>query len=245
VTAADRPDVIPELQRLGASAWPTFLDHDPIVNAYWQFLYELVPDYQFGLVDEADSVIAVGNSIPIVWDGDERNLPAGGIDAVLSEGIEDARRGVAPTAASALMIVIRPDRLGQGLSATCIRAMAELSRRHGLETLAAPVRPTNKHRYPLIPMQRYARWRRADGALFDPWLRVHERVGGRPVGVASAAMTVRGSVGEWETWTEMTMPQTGSYVVPGALVPVEIDVERDEGLYIEPAFWMLHRCGTG
>ena len=30
------------------------------------------------------------------------------------------------------------------------------------------------------------------------------------------------------------------YVVPGALVPVEIDRERDEGLYVEPNVWMVH-----
>lgn len=242
VTAADRPDLIPELLALGAAAWPAFLDHDAVVNEYWRFLYELVPGYQFGLIDQVDGTVAMGNSVPIVWDGDRRSLPAGGIDAVLADGITSARLGVSPTAASALMIVVRPDRLGRGLSTLCIRAMAELAQRHGLEALVAPVRPTQKHRYPLIPMERYARWRRPDGALFDPWLRVHERVGGEPICVAPAAMTVRGRVGDWEAWTGMHLPQTGSYVVPGALVPVEIDVERDDGLYIEPAFWMLHRC---
>jgi len=29
-------------------------------------------------------------------------------------------------------------------------------------------------------------------------------------------------------------------VVPGALVPVEIDRERDEGLYLQPDVWMVH-----
>jgi hypothetical protein len=28
--------------------------------------------------------------------------------------------------------------------------------------------------------------------------------------------------------------------VPGALVPVEVDHERDDGLYIEPNVWMVH-----
>ena len=28
--------------------------------------------------------------------------------------------------------------------------------------------------------------------------------------------------------------------VPGALVPVEIDREREEGLYVEPNVWMVH-----
>jgi hypothetical protein len=32
-------------------------------------------------------------------------------------------------------------------------------------------------------------------------------------------------------------------VVPDALVPVEIDRERDEGLYVEPNVWMVHSAG--
>jgi hypothetical protein len=52
VTAADRPDLIPEIRRLGASPWPDFLNHDEVVNEYWRFLYELVPDYQFALLEQ-------------------------------------------------------------------------------------------------------------------------------------------------------------------------------------------------
>jgi hypothetical protein len=63
------------------------------------------------------------------------------------------------------------------------------------------------------------------------------------VKVAPHSMRVPGSVGEWEEWTEMTFPETGAYVVPGALVPVEIDRERDEGLYEEPNVWMVHPAG--
>jgi hypothetical protein len=38
----------------------------------------------------------------------------------------------------------------------------------------------------------------------------------------------------------MAFPESGQYVVEGALVPVEIDRERDRGLYVEPNVWMLH-----
>ena len=111
---------------------------------------------------------------------------------------------------------------------------------HGLASLVAPVRPTEKHRYPLIAMERYASWRRADGSLFDPWLRTQERVGGIGAGVASESMTIRGSVAEWEDWTGLPIQETGSYPVPGALVPVEIDREGDMGVYVEPNYWMVH-----
>ena len=53
-------------------------------------------------------------------------------------------------------------------------------------------------------------------------------------------MRVEGSVSDWESWTGMRFPETGHYVVPGALVPVAIDVERDTGLYLEPNVWMVH-----
>lgn len=205
-------------------------------------LHELVPDYQFAFLDEqTGSPAAIGNSIPIRWDGDPATLPTRGIDAVLEDGVDCLRQGAPPTAAAALTIVVVADRLGKGISGSAVRAMAEVARRHGLSDLVAPVRATDKHRYPLIPMQRYIRWRRDDGWSFDPWIRVHQQVGGEILGAAPEAMRITGMVSDWERWTRMAFPETGSYVVPGALVPVEIDRERDLGDYREPACWMRHR----
>jgi hypothetical protein len=34
---------------------------------------------------------------------------------------------------------------------------------------------------------------------------------------------ISGTVAEWEEWTGMRFPDSGAYVVPGALVPVDID----------------------
>jgi hypothetical protein len=121
-----------------------------------------------------------------------------------------------------------------------IERMGEIGRAHGLDTLIAPVRPTLKHLSPLTPMERYIAWRRPDGMLFDPWLRTHERLGADIVKVASESTTVTGTVAEWEEWTEMTFPESGTYVVSGALVPIEIDREQDEGVYVEPNVWMVH-----
>jgi hypothetical protein len=142
------------------------------------------------------------------------------------------------------MIVVAPERLGQGLSARAIKAMAEVVSRHGLSDLVAPVRPIDKHLYPLIAMERYIRWRRDDGLPFDSWIRVHMRVGGEILGCAPAAMLVTGSVTEWEAWTGMAMPDSGAYVVPGALVPVSIERERDLGEYLEPGCWMRHHVAA-
>jgi hypothetical protein len=106
--------------------------------------------------------------------------------------------------------------------------------------LVAPVRPSLKHLYPLTPIERYVEWRREDGLLFDPWLRAHERLGAEVLGIAEDSLVSEGTVAELEEWTGLQLPESGSYVVPGALVPVEIDVERNHGIYREPNVWMRH-----
>jgi GNAT superfamily N-acetyltransferase len=240
-TIAERPELLGKVQELGGSAWPRFLGHDETVNEWWRYLWELMPEYQFVLIEErSDDVLACGNAVPIVWDQDPGTLPEGGVDAVLPAAIEAIESGSPPSAASALMVVVREDMRGRGLSGACLEAMRGIATVHDLASLVAPVRPVEKHRYPLVALEEYARWRRPDGSHFDPWLRVHEQAGAVPVGVAPSSMRVSGTVGDWEDWTDMLFPGTGSYVVPGALVPVEIDRDRDEGVYVEPNLWMHH-----
>jgi hypothetical protein len=38
----------------------------------------------------------------------------------------------------------------------------------------------------------------------------------------------------------MCFPESGPYIVPGALQPVIIDRERDVGRYEDPNIWMRH-----
>jgi hypothetical protein len=117
--------------------------------------------------------------------------------------------------------------------------MRGLGRERGWE-LVAPVRPSLKQRYPLTPIERYIEWRRDDGLLFDPWLRSHERLGAEIVGIAQDSLVSEGSVTDFEEWCGLQFPESGEYVVEGALVPVEIDREHDRGVYREPNVWMRH-----
>ena len=166
-------------------------------------------------------------AVPAWWDGEAASLPNGGLDAVVEARFAEGTPE--PTALCALQILIAPECRGEGLSSRMIRRMAEIGRDHGLDTLIAPVRPTLKHLYPLTPMERYIGWRRADGTHFDPWLRTHERLGAEIVKVAPQSTSAPGSVAEWEEWAQMAFPETGAYVVPGALVPVEIDRRTRRG----------------
>jgi len=122
--------------------------------------------------------------------------------------------------------------------------MRGLAHERGWE-LVAPVRPSLKHRYPLTPIERYAEWRREDGLLFDPWLRAHERLGAEIIGIAQDSLVSEGTVAELEEWCGLQFPESGSYVVTGALVPVEIDRKNDRGAYREPNVWMRHPSPEG
>jgi hypothetical protein len=133
---------------------------------------------------------------------------------------------------------IVPSHRGTGLASVLLRRMSSLAAAHGLDSLIAPVRPTWKEHYPLTPIERYLRWRREDGLPYDPWLRTHERVGGKIVDPAPRSMTVTGSREEWEEWTGLQFPEDGDYVVPRALVPVRF--ENGRGTYVEPNVWMRH-----
>jgi GNAT superfamily N-acetyltransferase len=237
-TRAERPGKLPHADSL-AAPWPEFMYHDPVFERLFGRVIAEYAEFHFYVWDdEREEVVGAGNAIPGAWDGDGASLPDGGVDAVVEARF--AERTPTPTVLCALQILIAPECRGQGLSSRMIERMREIGRAHGLDTLIAPVRPNLKHRYPLTPIESYIAWRRPDGTLLDPWLRTHERLGAEIVKVAPESMRVAGTVAEWEQWAEMAFPETGSYVVPGALVPVEIDRERDEGLYLEPNVWMVH-----
>ena len=73
---------------------------------------------------------------------------------------------------------------------------------------------------------------------FDPWLRVHEVIGGRILALAPESMRITGSVTDWEQWTGMAFPEDGEYVLPGGLATLL--VEDGAGTHVEPNVWMLH-----
>jgi len=239
-TRAERTGSQPHIASMQVPLWPEFMYHDAVLERLFGRVISDYPEFQFyAWDDEREEVVGVGNTLPAAWDSRAETLPDDGIDAVVEGRFADDPP--TPNVLCALQILIAPEYRGQALSSRMIQRMAEIGREHGLDTLIAPVRPNLKHNYPLTPMERYIEWRRADGSLLDPWLRTHERLGAEIAKVAPESSRVPGTVAQWEKWTGMVFPESGSYVVPGALVPVEIDRERDEGLYVEPNVWMVHR----
>jgi hypothetical protein len=136
---------------------------------------------------------------------------------------------------------IRPGYQGGGLAAELLRLMRAVAERQGLGAVLACVRPSWKERYPLAPIDEYAHWTREDGLPFDPWIRVHVRLGAELSRPEPRSLRITGTVAEWESWTEMAFPVSGDYVFPQGLATVSIDREADRGLYFEPNVWLVHR----
>jgi GNAT superfamily N-acetyltransferase len=204
-TLAERPDFIDRLT-LVKDEWPEFMLHGNVAKALWRELRAWSMDFQWVLHDEeADEVVGLGNSIPLFWDGDVEHLPEG-FDAVLQASVRQHAEGRAPNTLSALQAAAAVKHRGRGLSGLLIQAMRTVAGAHGFEHLIAPVRPTWKDRYPLVPIERYMTWRRDDGLPFDPWLRLHERLGGRMLAPSPGSTRITGTVAEWESWTGMAFP---------------------------------------
>jgi hypothetical protein len=102
-----------------------------------------------------------------------------------------------------------------------------------------------KERYPLTSIERYARWVRPDGRAFDPWIRVHLRLGGSILAPAPQSMRIIGTVTEWESWTDLAYPETGDYVFPHGLATLYVDRDADLGSYWEPNVWIVHEVALG
>jgi hypothetical protein len=121
-----------------------------------------------------------------------------------------------------------------------VQAVRAVTKSAGLQSLIIPLRPSEKHRYPLVRMDDYITWKTEQGLPFDAWLRVHARAGAKIIKVCHRSKTIRGTRIEWKQWTGMEFPQSGQYIIDGALNSIEINVEKDEGIYLEPNVWIVH-----
>ena len=221
--------------------WPEFMLHERVANENWHELLDRFPDYQFALYDaEEDRAAGMANSFPLRWDEALENLPEEGWDWAFQEAVANHRQGKTPNIHCAIQIIVRPDYRGKGLSSPMVEAVRAVTKSQGLGRLIIPLRLSEKPKYPLISLDDYITWKDEDGEPLDLWLRVHMREGARIVKVCHRAKTIRGTRLEWEQWTSMKFPQSGRYIIKGALEPIEINMEKDEGIYIEPNVWIVH-----
>ena len=184
--------------------------------------------------------MGAGNALTLAWDEPAESLPDEGWNWAMVQGVRDLEAGRTPTMGCALSVTIDPTRRGKQLSSVAVRAMKMLLQETGVRRFFAPVRPTTKARYPITPMASFITWKNAEGLPFDPWLRVHARLGATIIKPCNRSQPLAGTVAQWEDWLDLPLPATGDYVGPGLLAPLHVNREADEGVCWEPNVWMEH-----
>ena len=240
VSLAERPDLATAMLTMEAT-WPAYVRAEPLL-VDWAF--ERHAEHQLVVLDgEGDDEHVIGRAaaVPFAWDGELDSLPDTGWDEVLRQSMADTYAGRPLTAVCAPEIAIVPGLRARNLSGRTLVALNENARRLGFADLMAPVRPSNKHAEPELPIAEYVTRTREDGLPADAWLRVHVREGGEIVRICPASMAIAGSLAQWRDWTGLPFDTDGPVAVPGALTPVEVSVAHDRAVYIEPNVWIRHR----
>ncbi|MDK9739338.1 hypothetical protein KI655_18750 [Vibrio sp. D404a] len=239
-TLNKRDDLEFEVASLDDRSWPLFLQNGDAKS--WQHFYDELSEYVLVLTQE-EQLIAVGFTVPVIWDGNADNLPSS-IEEVLLNGLKVKRNNLAPNTLIPIGALVDNKVQGQGLSSKVLVEMKKLATSLDISSLVVPVRPTKKAQYPLQSIHDYATWKNGDGYLYDPWLRVHEKLGAEIIKIAECTLEVTNSIENWESWTKMVFPVSGEYIVKGALSSVRVDKNKDTATYLEPNVWMLHPMDT-
>ncbi|GAB2956651.1 hypothetical protein GCM10027280_51620 [Micromonospora polyrhachis] len=234
-----RPRPREQMTRLLTDGWPEFIFHDQATGRYLGQVRELFGDLELVLLDDGE-VVAAGWAVPLRWNGQVEDLPAGYTDCLV-RALAAYDAGDFPDTLAVLAAQVRFERRGDGLAGMLLTAFRQLAEEAGWEYVICPVRPTHKARYPLTPIGRYVEWTRPDGAPLDPWIRTHWRLGARVLATAPRSQVITGTVAEWQTWTGLAFPDSGDYVIPDGLSTLHIDREADQGVYVEPNVWLQHR----
>ncbi len=227
-----------------SNPWPTFMQQDLVADLWYDQLPVRYPELQLLAVDsdrDGDRVLARLNAVPFRWTGVDQDLPDRGWDFALGS----AFRPEMPTGATAVSLVearLDPSVAGRGLGAELLIAARKHVAALGYADLLAPIRPVAKHGEPWTPIAEYVSRTREDGTAFDPWLRTHLRLGGRVAKICPAAMTIAAGLADWRAWTSLPFDVSGPTVVEGALNPVQVSVENDHAVYVEPNVWIHHRA---
>jgi hypothetical protein len=232
----EKPELLNKINTINQKVWPEFMLHWDC--SAWSHLFSTFADYQILLTREED-ILAYGFTIPLYWGEKLIDIPDN-LKILIENGVETKEKGLKPNILLALAAVVSPKSKGEGLSYEIVKLMKELYINKNFDSLIVPVRPTLKSKYPLIPIENYAYWKKEDGLAFDPWLRVHDKLGGKILKTARTSMIITGKIKEWEEWSKLKIPESGKYIIEGALNPVEINYDQDIGIYSDPCIWVKY-----
>ncbi|MCK4258834.1 MAG: amino acid adenylation domain-containing protein, partial [Halanaerobiales bacterium] len=238
-TLSQLPEKKDDLDQIHSAAWPEYFIGDKTYLQYWNQIMVEFSKYQVLLLNNKDEVVAVGNVMPIYWDGTVENLPEGW-DSAVEKGFRDAANNVEPNTLLVLAGVVGEKYQNQGLGTLIIKAFKTIAHGFNLDQVLIPVRPTGKAQHPEMTFEKWCKEKRSDGLSKDNWIRIHERLGGKVLGIATESQYISGTVEEWKEWTGMKFSQSGEYFTKDSLQSIKIDLSRGIGEYYDPCIWVEH-----
>ena len=238
VSLAARPDLLEEFIALD-DLWQGFMLEDPYALLLGRVGLH-VASYAH-LLMEGDEVLGRTVTVPVTWSVED-DLPARGWDAAIESAVE-VLLSIAPARCTcALEVTLHRHTKGRGLGGEVLKLLREDAAARSLEGVIVPVRPTGKSSDPRQPMEDYLAGLRAEGRT-DPWLGVHESLGGEVAGVAELSMTISATFESWKSWTGIDPDEVdgAEMTVDGGLAPVLLDRGNRTGTYVEANVWCKHR----
>jgi GNAT superfamily N-acetyltransferase len=227
-----RPDELERSYAVENTVWAPF--NWEAAGAIVEEAYD--PALHLVAVTSDGEIVATINACPINWDGDPATLPAGGWSEIMDRF---NRNLIGPSRyASAVGASILPAYQGGGLAGQLLSGLRDQAFKLGYQALLAPVRPTNRWRMPHLHISEYEHVRLPDGRHFDPWVRVHERVGGRIIGSCAASARFSGSREQWEGWLGMRLPDNGDVLCDRTIGYLKL--VAGWGVLEEDSLWILH-----
>lgn len=233
-----RPDLAEEVERF-SDLWPKLVFRPEAGRQFLSVLTEHFPQFVLYICDPDDLMVAVAVGVPLAWDENPASLPKGWT-SILEKALDDQSQQQPSRILCALTGSMMKELEERQLFKYTLRAIKAVAARHQLSAVLAPVRPERKSDYPLIPIEQYVEWKNEDGSLFDPALRLHANEQASVLAIELQGAKVFGTVEEWESRFRLPFPDSGQYIVPGALTPITINRTNNTGLYVEPVVWMLH-----
>ncbi|WP_167957212.1 hypothetical protein [Anaerosporobacter faecicola] len=228
-----------EIQNINEKAWPKFMQGEKVMRSYWGFMLGNYSDCQKVLTHN-NKIVAVVNAAPFRLGDDVNALHEDGMYWGLKQVTHNYYSGEKLDTLLALQVVVNPEFRGNAISYECVEILKMIAREQGVDKVVIPLRPSLKHLYPLIDSREYISWKNDDGLPYDPWLRVHVKAGGDIV-KQCRGISIWAPIEQWKEWSGLYFGSTGEYIVPGALNPVHVDIDKNLGTYTQDNIWVVHR----
>jgi hypothetical protein len=219
-------------------AFPDIILSSKVIENFWDRVESYFPEYQIFLLDE-DQLLGFMNAIPLFWNSPMIELPNEGWDWMLKKGVIDFENKVEPNTLGGLQIIVTKENLGKGYSKMLISEAKQFVNEIGFENFIIPIRPTFKSLFPNMEMEEYINLKVGE-KIYDPWIRTHLKGGAKIINVCSKAMFIDGDINFWEGLINHKIKESGSYIIDGALNPVNIDIKSNHGTYYEDNIWISY-----